>query len=430
MLESAGVVRLSIVSTTGLCMRLLSSAFEISLSRIAAVVLAAWLAVGGTALAEDVEEMAHNNTVAARDAIDTFEPILSYETAYNLQLAIARYEQIVASGGWIQVPRGVGGLYIGRRDREVRELRHYLIQTGDLPAAEGDTGRRFDEAVDLAVRRFQARHGLTVHGGIDEQTFLAMSVPAQVRLDQLRINLQRVEEMAPTLGDRYVVVNIPAGQIEAIQGGTVVGRHTAIVGRIDRQTPILQSKIYEVNFNPFWTVPKSIVQRDLIKYMNEDPQYLENYNIRIYDARGQELTANQIDWQTDEAVNYQFRQDPGPENSLGHVRLNFHNPYDVFLHDTPQQSLFSEINRFFSSGCVRVEGIKDLVRWLLSANEGWDEAAIDVVFQSGERVDVTLRDPVPILTTYITAWANRAGVVSFRDDVYDFDATGRLASVD
>lgn len=410
-------------------MRLFSSANVKSPSGITAAALAALLAIGASGPIAAQEEMARANSAVARSAIDTFEPILSYETAYNLQLAITQYERIVAAGGWIQVPRGIGGLYIGRRDRDVRELRRFLIQTGDLPPEAGDTGRRFDEDVDLAVRRFQARHGVTVHGGIDEQTFLAMSVTAQVRLEQLRINLQRVQEMAATLGDRYVVVNIPAGQIEAIQGGTVVGRHTAIVGRIDRQTPILQSRIYEVNFNPFWTVPKSIVQRDLIKYMNEDPQYLENYNIRIYDARGQELSASQIDWQTDEAINYQFRQDPGPENSLGHVRLNFHNPFDVFLHDTPQQSLFSEINRFFSSGCVRVEGIKDLVRWLLSGNQGWDDAAIEAVFQSGERMDVALEEPVPILTTYITAWANRAGVVSFRDDVYDFDATGRLASV-
>ncbi|MEX1180626.1 MAG: L,D-transpeptidase family protein [Cucumibacter sp.] len=381
----------------------------------------------GATFAQTDEELAHANTLTAKAEIDTFEPILSYDTAYNLQLAIARYEQIVAQGGWIEVPRGIGGLYLDKRDRDVRPLRQFLIQTGDLPADADDNDRRFDEQLDLAVRRFQARHGLTVHGGIDEPTFLAMSVPASVRLDQLRINLQRVQSLAPSISERYVVVNIPAAQIESVQAGTVVGRHTAVVGRIDRQTPILESKIQEINFNPYWTVPKSIIQRDLIRYMNEDPEYLTKYNIRIFDGSGNELSPTQIDWNTDEAVNYMFRQDPGAENSLGHVRINFFNPYDVYLHDTPLKSLFSEISRFNSSGCVRVEGVDDLVRWLLTGNEGWTDEAIQAVFQSGERMDVRLNEPVTILTTYITAWANRGGFVSFRDDIYDFDKTGRLA---
>ncbi len=397
--------------------------------REALALMAAAAALGTTrpAYGQSAEEIASANTVRVRSEIDSFEPILSYDTAYNLQMAISRYQQIAGQGGWLAVPRGVGGLYLGKRANDVRELRRFLIQTGDLAASEGDDNRRFDEPVDLAVRRFQIRHGLTVHGGIDEPTFLAMSVPVQVRLDQLGINLQRVEALAPSLSDRYVVVNIPAAQIESVQGGTVVGRHTAVVGRIDRQTPILQSRIHQINFNPFWTVPKSIIQRDLIRYMNEDPEYLSKYNIRIFDGRGNEISPSQINWQTEEAVNYMFRQDPGAENSLGHCKINFFNPYDVYLHDTPLQSLFSEISRFHSSGCVRVEGVADLVRWILAHNEGWGPEAIQAVFASGERLDVDVAEPVNIHTTYITAWANRAGMVSFREDVYDFDKTGRLA---
>ncbi len=397
--------------------------------REALALMAAAAALGTTrpAYGQSAEEIASANTVRVRSEIDSFEPILSYDTAYNLQMAISRYQQIAGQGGWLTVPRGVGGLYLGKRANDVRELRRFLIQTGDLAASEGDDNRRFDEPVDLAVRRFQIRHGLTVHGGIDEPTFLAMSVPLQVRLDQLRINLQRVEALAPSLSDRYVVVNIPAAQIESVQGGTVVGRHTAVVGRIDRQTPILQSRIHQINFNPYWTVPKSIIQRDLIRYMNEDPEYLAKYNIRIFDGRGSEISPSQINWQTEEAVNYMFRQDPGAENSLGRCKINFFNPYDVYLHDTQLQSLFSEISRFHSSGCVRVEGVADLVRWILAHNEGWGPEAIQAVFASGERLDVDVAEPVNIHTTYITAWANRAGMVSFREDVYDFDKTGRLA---
>ncbi|HUV33232.1 MAG TPA: peptidoglycan-binding protein, partial [Devosiaceae bacterium] len=200
-----------------------TAARSITTARLTGILLAAALAVGLAPPVSAQEAMARANTVSATEAVDTFEPILSYDTAYNLQLAIAQYQRIVAQGGWVQIPRGVGGLYIGKRDKDVRDLRTFLMQTGDLPSSAGNSNRRFDEEVDLAVRRFQARHGLTIHGGIDEETFLAMSVPAEVRLQQLLINLQRVEDMAPELSERYVVVNIPAGQIEAVQGGSVIG---------------------------------------------------------------------------------------------------------------------------------------------------------------------------------------------------------------
>jgi len=159
--------------------------------------------------------------------------------------------------------------------------------------------------------------------------------------------------------------------------------------------------------------------------MNEDPHYLTKYRIHIYDDKGNEVQPSQIDWSTDEAVNYSFRQDPGAENSLGHVRINFHNPYDVYLHDTPSKGLFGENRRFHSSGCVRVEDVADMVAWLL-ADQGWDLPAVEAIFNSGERLDVNIKKPTPIHTTYITAWANRQGAVSFREDVYEYDAAGTV----
>ncbi|WDR03000.1 L,D-transpeptidase family protein [Devosia algicola] len=225
-----------------------------------------------------------------------------------------------------------------------------------------------DADTDRAIRAFQARHGLIVTGEVDEATFYAMSVPAADRLNQLYLNLQRVQRLAPNLSDRYVVVNIPAASIEAVELGTVAQRHTAVVGRADRATPILDSKIYQINFNPYWHVPKSIIRRDLTKYMQEDPEYLTKFRIHIYDSKGNEIQANQIDWTTEEAVNYMFRQEPGAENSMGHVKINFHNKYDVYLHDTPTKSLFGQNARFHSSGCVRVSAVNE-TRVLVAARQ-------------------------------------------------------------
>lgn len=366
------------------------------------------------------------NSAAAIQAIDTVEPILSYDTVNNLQMAIAQYEPFVAHGGWEQVPQETYGVAMGASRDGVVELKRRLLASVDMPMVE-NVDQAFDAPTDAALRRFQARHGLQVNGQVDEATWYALNVPAETRLHQLRLNLLRVQAMAPALADRYVVVNIPAAFIETVEGGTVQRRHTAVVGRIDRQTPILKSRIHQINFNPFWNVPVSIIRRDLIKYMNENPNYLTEQRIRIYDGSGQERQPTDINWQTEEAVNYSFRQDPGPQNSMGNVKINFNNPHAVYLHDTPTKGLFGENARFYSSGCVRVDQVQDFVAWVLRDNGDWSTGEIGNVFSTGERKDVDVRNPVEIHTTYISAWANRNGVVSFRDDVYEFDMAGKVS---
>lgn len=366
------------------------------------------------------------NSAAAIQAIDTVEPILSYDTANNLKLAIAQYEPFVLAGGWEEVPQETYGVTMGVRRDGVVQLKRRLLSSADMPMVDR-VDETFDGATDAALRRFQARHGLQVSGQVDEATWYALNVPAEARLHQLRLNLLRVEAMAPSLADRYVVVNIPAAFIEVVEGGLVQRRHTAVVGRIDRQTPILKSRIHQINFNPFWNVPVSIIRRDLIKYMNENPNYLTEQKIRIYDGSGRELQPTDINWQTEEAVNYNFRQDPGPQNSMGNVKINFHNPHAVYLHDTPTKGLFGENARFYSSGCVRVDQVNDFVSWILRDTSGWGPSEVGTAFSTGERRDVDVRNPVEIHTTYISAWANRNGVVSFRDDVYEFDMAGKVS---
>ncbi len=377
-------------------------------------------------LRADVE----GNTATARSLVDAVEPILSFNTARNLQLAIQNYEAFVAANGnWELPPREAFGLQLGESRRAAGLLKRRLMINGDMPL-EKRVNDEFDDKLDAAVRLFQARHGLNINGHVDEATFYALSVPADYRLNQLKLNAQRIEFWATTLSDRYLVVNIPAATIEAVEGAQVVQRHTAVVGKADRATPILNSKIHQVKFNPYWTVPKSIIRKDLIKYMNEDPEYLTKFRIRIFDDNGAELQPSDIDWSTEDAVQYTFRQDPGADNSLGRCKIDFYNKYDVYMHDTPQKGLFGENARFFSSGCVRAENIDTLVDWLLRDNGGWDLPAVQAAFEGGLREDVPLKVQVPIHTTYITAWANRQGTVSFRDDVYEFDAAGKVSFAD
>jgi murein L,D-transpeptidase YcbB/YkuD len=363
------------------------------------------------------------NTQTALETLQTNEPILSVDTANNLQAAINQYIPFIQAGGWEQLPREAFGLILGNSRPAVVNLKRRLMSSGDMPPSNNNSDM-FDGDLDQAVRNFQARHGIAVSGKVDEPTFYAMQIPADVRLNQLQMNLARVQTLVPTLTDSYVVVNIPAAKIEAVESGLVVQRHVAVVGRIDRPTPILNSRINQVVFNPYWHVPKSIIQKDLIPEMQKDPNYLANFHIRAFDSKGQEVDPSTIDWTGLEAVKYAFTQDPGSFNSEGKVKINFPSPTNVYLHDTPEKELFEADARFDSSGCMRVQDVNQLVAWLLQDNPGWDQASVDSAMAGDKTESVAIKRQQPLHTTYITAWANRQGTVSFRDDVYQYDAQG------
>jgi murein L,D-transpeptidase YcbB/YkuD len=346
-------------------------------------------------------------------------PTFSPETAYYTEQAIASYYQIAQQGGWAAVPADQP-LKIGVRNPAVAALRSRLATTGDLTTV-GGASDSFDSFVDGAVRRFQQRHGLMADGVVANETLRRINVPVDVRLRQLEMNLQRIKAFPTDLGARFVMVNIPGAEIETVEAGIVHSRHHAVVGKIDRQTPLLVTKVTEINFNPFWTVPKSIIIKDLIPKMQQDPGYLDRQKIRIYDRTGQEVSWQSINWQSEDAVNYMFRQDPGDINSMGSVKINFPSPDGVYMHDTPQKGLFGGDDRFNSSGCVRVQNVREYVLWLLKNTPEWPPELIEQVMTNGERVDAKVADPVPLYFEYVTAWATPDGIVQFRDDIYQRD---------
>ncbi len=347
------------------------------------------------------------------------EPTVSAATAQTTEQAIDRYAAIVARGGWPRVP-GVTQLRLGDRHPSVVDLRARLAASSDIdPNAVGND--IYDSYVEAGVRRFQARHGLTVDGIIRKDTLAAINVPAPVRLAQLKVNVSRLRGLATNLGARYVVCNLPAARIEAIQNGAALSRHTAVVGKPDRPSPEINSKIVEINFNPYWTVPASIVRRDLIPKMQDQPDYLTSNHIRIFDVHHKELQPADINWYSEDATNYTFRQDPGSFNSLGSIRINFPNPHQVYMHDTPLKNLFGEDFRFHSSGCVRVQNVRELVVWLLAGTHSWSRPEIDLLIKSGELKTARLANPVPLHWVYVTGWATADGIVQFREDIYGRD---------
>jgi L,D-transpeptidase YcbB len=360
---------------------------------------------------------------AAAIDVRTSAPILSQQTLAATEFAIQQHREIVARGGFLPL-RGGERLRLGSRSANVAQLRQRLIQSGDLdPSLAGSPV--FDAYVDSAVKRFQGRHGLGQTGVVASQTYAALDTGADKRLRQLEINAVRLRSLTGNLGNRFVVINIPAAYVETVEGGQVATRHAAGVGKIDRQSPIMNAKISEVNFNPFWTVPASIIRKDLIPKMQADPNYLRDNKIRMFNGAGQEVAPETINWRSDEATRFRFRQDQGGEfNSLGFLRINVHSPHGVYLHDTPAKGIFGDDFRFVSSGCVRVQNVRAFAEWLLKDVPGWNRDQIEQAIRSGQRVDARFREPIMTYWVYITAWATPSGVVQFRDDIYNRDGFG------
>ncbi len=353
-------------------------------------------------------------------------PTLSKKNLEPMKLAVKRYAQIVASGGWRKIPEGE--MKVGMNNPAIKVLRERLTLTGDLGQQSTGYISTFDYYVEQAVKKFQTRHGLAPTGVVGEETLIALNVPASARLRQLRLNLVRMSYFSKSTTDKYVMANIAAAQVEAVEDGRVVSRHSAIVGKFDRRTPVLQSKIHEVNFNPYWTLPRSIIRKDLVpqaqEYYKRGKDLLKVVKITAFTHKGEPVDSQTIDWETDVARKYIFKQDPWKENALGFVKINFHNTHAVFLHDTPSKTLFSQNFRAQSSGCIRVQNIQQLIAWILKDNEDWNISRIADVKRTVSREDVKVKKRIPIFLIYLTSWATEDNAVHFRRDIYRRDAEG------
>lgn len=348
-----------------------------------------------------------------------------------MQVAVARYQKIVAAGGWRPIPAGKI-LRPEQINRRVGALRARLLRSGDLAPRRRRAGNAiytFDDPLKKALIRFQERHGLRPSGIVGRATMRALNVSAADRLSQLRINLVRLRDLLQSVPEpRYVLVNIPGYQLEAVRDNVIERRHRVIVGKRDLQTPGLKVMIKGINFHPFWRVPDSIAHRDLIPRLQKDPKYLDREHIRVLTRWGGTVVDPQIiDWSKPSSRELKFRQDPGDWNALGLVRINMPNEHIVYMHDTPLKRLFGSHGRAFSAGCVRVQGVFKLVTWILRDEEGWSQQAVDQTIAAQEAVDVKLKTPVPVHFTYITAWASSDGRVAFRADLYGRDGIRDLA---
>lgn len=358
-------------------------------------------------------------------------PTLSPRNVAATKRAIAKYKAIVKAGGWKPLPKGK--LVRGSSGSAVGLLRARLTATGELEGSSSWTAEQFDYYLEKALMRFQASNGLAPTGIVDRRTRAALNVSAKGRLRQLTLGLSRLRKYTrQTRKGRYVVVNIPAAQIEAIESDTVVSRHAGVVGKIDRKTPILTSRIHALNFNPVWRLPPTVVRKDLIpkgrRMQKGGKSVLVKYGIDAYDGSGRKLKPQSINWNSSRPFSLSYRQQPGEDNPLGFLKINFHNGHSVYMHDTPSETIFGRSFRAASSGCVRVLNIETLAAWVLAGQKGWDISRVNDIKESGKRLDLKVKRPVRLYFAYITAWATEDGIVQFRRDLYRRDGIGDTAA--
>lgn len=376
------------------------------------------------ALAQEVEREANDGNVAgwagtianiSNSTAPTFDA-LTYERSYT---AWQTYQTIALRGGWPRLPDVK--LAPGVVDPAVVTLRQRLAAEGDLPRGE-TTSPEYDARLTTAVKRFQQRHGLSETGAIGPLTRRELNTPVEARIEQLRASLIRLTQSTFVFSNRYVIVNIPGAYVEAIANGRVEKRNAAVVGRPDRASPQLETVIRAANFNPTWTAPLSILRKDIMPKVYQNPGYLAEMGMRVLQGNV-EVSPASVNWNPAVAPNFTVRQDPGPKNALGEMRFDMPNKHAVYLHDTPKRELFAGDVRFHSSGCVRVVDVRGFADWLLKETPGWSRARVDETIQSGQRADVKLARPVPVAWIYLTGWATGDGQVHFRRDIYNLDGS-------
>ena len=344
---------------------------------------------------------------------------------------LKEYRALAAAGGWPTVPAGPT-LKPGMIDPRVAVMRARLRVTRDYVAADSAPADLYDPALEAAVQRFQARHGLAADAAAGPATLAAMNVPVEDRIAQMRVNLERARWVLHEIKGELVVVDVAGFEVAYFRDDEPIWTSKVIVGRPYRETPIFKSRITYVVFNPTWTIPPTILVKDKLPIIKRDPGYLKRNSIRVIDARGREVDPYSVDWSQYGAGRlppYQLRQDPGEDNALGLVKIMFPNPYMVYLHDTPTKSLFDRDERTFSSGCIRVEKAFELAELVLGDPARWNQQTMTEIVATRKMQTVNLARPVPVLILYWTAQPRPDGQVIFRNDIYGRDAP-TLAALD
>jgi murein L,D-transpeptidase YcbB/YkuD len=270
----------------------------------------------------------------------------------------------------------------------------------------GDTTAKFDSTMLDAVKHFQKRMGLSVDGAIGNKMIAELNIPVSKRIRQILVNMERVRWMPAEKDTNYILVNIPEYKMHVYDSGRLMFDMNVIVGTAANSTVIFTGNLKYVVFSPYWNVPESIVKNEVMPGMKKNPNYIAKNNMEITGYSGKMPIV---------------RQKPGETNSLGLVKFLFPNNYNIYFHDTPNRTLFSQSSRSFSHGCIRLGEPKKFAEYMLRADSSWNSENIETAMHLAKEKWVTVKKSVPVFIVYFTAWVDKDGLLNFRKDIYGHD---------
>jgi L,D-transpeptidase YcbB len=339
---------------------------------------------------------------AADDAGQVLKGFNPPQKGYEaLRQKLAELRHVAVPTARVTIPAGPD-LKVGMRDPRVSLIRARFGLDGPPPATSEDLV--YDTRVAAAVADFQKANGLPASGVLSARTIAALSGGQPVRLEnEILANMERWRWMPRELGASRIEVNIPDFMVTVIRDGEVVARNKVVVGKTTTPTPVFSNTMQFLIVNPYWNVPQSIIRKEMLPKLGQDPSYLQRLGYQVTSKHGV-LTV---------------RQPPGERNALGRIKFMFPNDYSVYLHDTPSRALFGSEQRAFSHGCVRVDQPFSFAEAVLGRDHGWSVERVKHLIGGSERY-VYLPKPLPIHIEYFTAYVDDAGHLQLRDDIYGY----------
>ncbi|MFA9240111.1 MAG: murein L,D-transpeptidase [Candidatus Paceibacteria bacterium] len=407
-------------------------------------------------------KMLLKKAVENNDLASVFKEVdFNYPNVEKLILAINDLEAISANGGYAKIPE-IKSLRIGETSEIVKALRTRLSQSKDLiktcentvnvenivtnnttngnpenteaiqnniPKEAISCENYFDEDLKTAVISFQKNHGLYADGIVGSLTQKFLNMSANEKIEQIRINLERMRFLPRDLGEKYLIVNIPEFKLKLIEDHTVKLSMNVVVGESKHPTPIFSDNMSYIVLNPKWNIPESITKKEIIPKLIKDPNYLASKGIDIYSSWHPESEKMNIQdiidafilEDLDSMPNFRLTQSPSSENPLGRMKFIFPNKHAVYMHDTPAKSLFSNARRAYSHGCIRLSKPQELLNIIASEDKSLDLGKIDSILKETNEKSIGLSKKIPVHLVYLTSWVDEEGQLQFREDVYNYD---------
>jgi murein L,D-transpeptidase YcbB/YkuD len=350
----------------------------------------------------------------------------AHQQVLLLLKALDRLIAIERSGGWPLIPSVRKSIALGDTSDAIVAVKRRLRITGEYSGT--DTTNRFDKTLEDAIRKARRSLGLRDTALVDSILLNRLNIPVSERIETVKINLERWKWVPRDTADTMIQVNVAAFELEVVQNRKTIKRMPAIAGDTMHHTVMFYDELQQIVFSPYWNIPKSILVKEIWPDIRRDRRYLRRKRMEV--LRGTKvIDPSKVRWSRYNASNfpYTIRQKPGNDNPLGGVKFLFPNPYSIYLHDTPNKTLFEKRIRSFSHGCIRIAEPFWLASYLLKDQQAWNATAIDSAMKCGQETIVNLSSPVPVHITYFTSWADETGIVHFRDDVYGHDLRMRQA---